>query len=245
MIRPLFLAALLCLSQTVFALSDSTATHAAVLVIPYNPSMHLSDCDPEIAMNTGVDVGEMRKSLRSEILRCLNKSFAEIHDVKMPDRSFVNDANNEMEVIYHSIFYTQKNGQTSGSLLKSGPADSAFYISKTAKKIPHDKVFMNSEIRDQLLLKDLSEKYGANYFIFLNEMDINSRPDDYITENKQSFIRDIKLHFSIYTVSGKQIGGDVAEVHISSDMNTVKMIVNPVFPVLSKYILDSFNRSIR
>jgi hypothetical protein len=210
-------------------------------MIPYNPMMHLSDSDPDIAEGSGTDVGDMRRQMREELIRTMNMSFAEIHDVKIPERSFVTESNDEMELIYHSLYYDQQ--KTFPSLYPSRFAhhDTTLYVSKTAKKPEAEKLFIHSGLRDQLLLKDLSNKYGANYFIFLNEIDIKTNYNDCINLALKLYNRDIKVHYSIYDVSGKLVYGDVAVVHFPSNNNSVKTISSQTFPQIAKQVLLAFN----
>lgn len=223
--------------------ADSVASPAAVMMIPYNPMMHLSDSDNDIADGSGMNVGEMRQALRADLIKALNKSFAEIHDVKVPARSFVTDANNDIDLIYHSLYYDQQKTFTALFPQKYHRHDTTLYVSKTAKKPEKDEVFIHSGLRDKQLLSDLSEKYGANYFIFLNEIDIKTNYNDCINLALKIYNRDIKVHYSIYDVSGKLVYGDVATVHFPSSTNTVKDISAGTFPEIAKQILNSFNQA--
>ena len=53
--------------------------------------------------------------------------------------------------------------------------------------------------------------------------------------------RDLKVHYSIFDKTGKQLYGDVAVSHFGSNTNEVKEIINENFQTISDYILKSFN----
>lgn len=224
-----------------FQLNAAENGHAAVLMIPYNPTMHLSDSDPDLSEGSGVNVGEMRRILREELLNSLNTVFKEIHDVKMPARNFVAESNSEIDLIYHSLYYDQQKTFPEIYPSRYKHFDTTLYVSKTAKKIVEDRLYIHSGIRDHHLLKDLSEKYGANYFIFLNEVDIKTDYNDHINTSLKLYRRDIKVHFSIYDVSGKPIYGDVAVVHLTTGTSNIRDISAQALPGIARYILKAFN----
>lgn len=215
--------------------------HVAVLLIPYNPTMHLSDSDPALSDGSGMTVGEMRRLLREELVKALNRTFADVHDVKMPARSFVTESNSDIDQIYHSLYYDQQKTFPEIYPSRFKHFDTTLYVSKTAKKFEEDRLYIHSGLRDHQLLKDLSEKYNTNYFIFLNEVDIKSDYNDCINTALKVYRRDIKVHFSIYDVSGKPVYGDVAVVHISTGTNNVREISAQAFPGIARSILNAFN----
>ena len=225
------------------AQDDSSQAVPKVLLIPYSPMMHLSDSDQDISEGSQEEIGEMRQQLRKNLVAAINKQFAEVVDVKMPQRNFVGKTEDDFQTIYHSLYYEQDSTFPSKFPKLYGRKDTTLYISKTAKKPVEETVFINSGLRDKLLLHDLADKYGANYFIFLNEIDIKTHFDDCINLALKIYSRDLKVHYSIYDVSGKLVYGDVAVVHFPSNSNNVAEISQKTFPSIASQILRSFTQA--
>lgn len=245
MIRAILFAALLLFTASASARSENGRKACAVLLIPYNPTMHLSDSDQDIAMASGTDIGDMRQQMREELLIALNQRFAEVHDVKMPARNFVTESNSDIDHIYHSLYYDQQKTFPAIYPSKFKHYDTTLYVSRTAKKHTEDQQYIHSGLRDHHLLKDLAEKYSTNYFIFLNEIDIKTHYDDCINLSLKIYSRDVKVHYSIYDVSGKLIYGDVAVVHFPSSTNSVREISAQTFPHIARQIFLAFDAVVR
>ena len=223
------------------AQSDTAALTASVLVIPYQPGMHLSDSDPDIAMGSQMNLQEMRDALRMGLVRELNKNFAEVYNVIGTDNDFVIEAGHDMDVLYHSLMFESDSVYPLKDPKKFAIKDTAVKKNNSSKIKPEIS-YINVAIQDQLLLPDFSEKYNADYFIFLNEIDIKTHFDDCMDLALKIYRRDLKIHYSIFDKRGKQLYGDVAIVHFASNSNDVDEIIGHNFPVLAKYILDSMKR---
>jgi len=95
---------------------------------------------------------------------------------------------------------------------------------------------------DQKLLKDLSIKSGADYFLILNELDIKTHTDDCLNLALKIYRRDIILHYSVYDSSGKQLYGDVAVSYFPSNSNDIQEVMRKNFPVIADQVIKSINR---
>ncbi|MBK9524556.1 MAG: hypothetical protein IPO39_07305 [Bacteroidetes bacterium] len=230
-------------SGNTFASSpDSTITpSASILVIPYMPAMHLSDADFDIAEESEMDQGEIRTRLRSGLVKALNKQFSEIYDIRVPEQDFVEQDMRDMDIIYHSLAFEQdtiypvKHPQKDSTLLKK----KLFRKSDNKSYKPIDKNYMNVVVRDPGLLPDMAKKYNNDYFIFLNELDIKTHFDDCINLAMKIYQREIKVHYTIFDRTGKQVYGDVAVVQFPSNENRVDELANQNFPKVADYVLES------
>jgi hypothetical protein len=229
------------------SVADSTESKEkySVLVIPYRPSMHLSDADVDISQGSEMEMPEMRAALRQGIVSMLNKKISEVNDVRGFNNDFVNSDDRDMEVLYHSLLFE---GDTVYPV--KDPKRYAEKVSLPVKK--HSKIswpkqetnYMNIEINDDMLIPDLSKKYNSDYIIFLNEIDIKTHFEDCINLAMKIYRRDIKIHYSIFDKSGKQVYGDVAVSNFGSNTNDVNVIMKENFPSISDYILKSFNKAV-
>jgi hypothetical protein len=221
--------------------STSAVERPSVLVIPYMPAMHLSDADPDIAAGSEMDMMEIRSALRRSLIKALNKNFTEVSDVRSFSNEFVKEDNRDLDILYHSLMF--------GSDTVYPVKNPSLYAvkdttqkNKTSSKQKRDTKYINVEIADQMLVQDFAKKYKADYLIFLNEIDIKTHFDDCINLAMKIYRRDVKVHYSIFDKSGKQIYGDVAISYFGSNTNDVDEIAKENFPGISNYVLQSFNR---
>jgi hypothetical protein len=235
-----FLAAFHC-----YAVRDSSTVAPSVIVIPYMPAMHLSDSDPDIATESEMEMPEMRSVFRNGIVKALNKDFAEVYDVKSFAKDYVREADRTLDAVYHSMIFETDSTYPSKYPKRFAVKDTITSKLKDANKLKADKHYINIAIADQSLLPDLSEKFHADYFIFLNEIDIKTHFDDCLNLALKIYRRDIKIHYSIFDKTGKQVYGDVAVSHFDSNANNANEIVEKNFPQISDYILESFKRSVK
>ena len=218
---------------------DSLLSRASVLVIPYMPDMHLSDADPDIAIGSEMEFPEMRSELRKGLVRALNKNFQEIYDVPGLQKDFANQSERDIEILYHSLQYENDTVYTLKESKRFALVDSLGKKLKPRK----ETTYINIGIADEMLIPDYSKKYNADYFIFLNELDIKTYYDDCLNLALKIYRRDLKVHYSIFNKSGKQIYGDVAIASFDTNTNDVKEINSKYFPVIANYILTSFSKA--
>ncbi len=231
---------------TTAASTDSSMVNerSSILVIPYMPGMHLSDADYDISNGSQMEMPKMRSTLRQGLLKTLNKQFAEVYNVRGFNNDFVNDDNRDIDVLYHSLLFEGDSVYPLKNPSRFAIKDTT-PVKKGTVKVKKESQYMNVGIYDEMLIPDLSKKYNANYIIFLNEIDIKTHFDDCLNLALKIYRRDLKIHYSIFDKSGKQIYGDVAVSHFGSNTNDVNEIINENFHVISDYILKSFDRSVK
>lgn len=220
---------------------DSVSSEGSILVIPYLPAMHLSDADFDIAEESEMDQGQVRARFRSGLVKAINKQFTDLYDIRLPEQDFVEQDMRDMDAIYHNLAFEQdviypvKYPQKDSSLIKR----KLFRKSDGKNYKPIEKNYMNVVVRDPSLLPDLSKKYNNDYFIFLNELDIKTHFEDCINLALKIYQREIKVHYTIFDKTGKQVYGDVAVVQFPSNENRVDEIAKQNFPRVADYVLGS------
>jgi hypothetical protein len=104
---------------------------------------------------------------------------------------------------------------------------------------------MNVKLSHPELLKMLSDKYGVDLFVFINQLEIKTNYNDCIDFQLKIYEREIKVHFSIFDKYGKQLAGDVAISLFPSNSNDIGEIMAGNFPSISSYIADELVKSSR
>jgi hypothetical protein len=234
--RLIFLSALFFYSSIAFA-GDTLRKN--ILVIPYQPMMHLSDADHDIAEESEMDEAKIRAALRTGIVKAINHRAEEVFNVESSGESFVGFSSGDEDLVYHSIGYSQDSTYPARFPSKYKKQDSVL-VNKTKKPVAETK-YINSVVMDQKLLRDLSTKSGADYFLILNELDIKTHTDDCLNLALKIYRRDIVLHYSVYNSAGKQVYGDVAVSYFPSNSNDVNEVMRKNFPVIADQVVKSLN----
>ena len=216
----------------------------SVLIIPYMPAMHLSDADIDLSEGSQMEMPAMRESLRKGIIKALNKNFAEVYDTRMVSNDFVRGDNKDISALYHSLMFEKDSVYTLKDPKRFAVKDT-MPKRKGASQPKPEITYINSGVRDEMLIPDYSEKYNADYLIFLNEIDIKTHAEDCINLALKIYRRDLLVHYSIFNKKGEQVYGDVAVSHFGSNSNDINEIMNESFPKISNYILESFNMVIK
>jgi len=88
------------------------------------------------------------------------------------------------------------------------------------------------------LLRMLSEKYGTDLFVFLNQFEIKTNYNDCLDLALKIYRRQFKVHYSIYDGNGKQLYGDVAVVDFPSNTNDTSEIIKENFQKIADAIVQ-------
>lgn len=245
-VRQLLLYFLICFCSGAFAQERSdSAQNQRILIIPYQPGMHLPDpADLDIAMASGVQLDEMRKIFREALLKSLQSQIVSVYDASILQSDHVGDDDNDNELIYHAEYFQQDtiwpiSKPKKDSLLKM----KTFFHPKTKKPFAIEKTYMNVGFYDQQLLGDLARKYSADKFVVLNQFEIKTNFNDCMDLARKIYDREVRVHYSVFDRNGKQVHGDVAVSHFLSNSNDIDEIIRSNYPRISSYILASLRNN--
>src|SRR5690348_5656454 len=100
------LVALLFLGYSCFAFAQDTLKQKKILIIPYNPMMHLSDADHAIAEESEKEMKEIRAMFRSGIDQHINKQLTKMYDSHDILADMRPESRKNLEMIYGSVNYS-------------------------------------------------------------------------------------------------------------------------------------------
>src|SRR5688572_5959788 len=165
--------------------SSGIVRHQKIMIIPYEPHMHLSDADMDLSRYSEKTPQEVRTKLRDGVTENLNakllgsfNTHSLLHDLRAESRQ-------ELNRIYAAIDYSY---DTSFAILHPKP-DSATQKGKWSENKARKKElekrtasgdvrYMNVKVVDPKLLDNLNSKYGADLFIFLTQIEIKTNSKD-------------------------------------------------------------------
>jgi hypothetical protein len=217
--------------------SPDTLLHSKIMVIPYNPYMHLSDADDDIAEYSEKNKAEIRAQFRQGLLQELNRQLLPTYQT-FGSRNYVGtDEQQDLETIYSMIDYRMDTVYTDLYPAKDTVKlkEKLFGTNKT-KPNKEKRKYMNVRLSRPELLAQYSKKYGTDLYIFLNQFDIKTNYNNCYDLALKIYEREIKVHYSVFDATGKQVYGDAATVYFPSNANDVDVIIAKNFPALSEYI---------
>lgn len=238
--------------------------YSKVLIIPFEPKMYISGVDKQISQRTGLSYYEIRDNMRYAIsdhmLHSVGgglKATSLIH----VDTGAVGD---DLAYIYNSIGYKykllpqediEKAAKAEEDAKMSNKIKGSFnkLIKKEVKPEEKEEAgssiqngqiktvrnnyekFMNTSIHNPNLLKVLSAKYESDLFLFINELDIEEEASGQrVGLSSLSYKRKVKVHYTIFEASGKEVHGGAAIAYLPASTNDMNKIINGSFPKLTE-----------
>lgn len=215
-------------------LKDTLLNAREVLIIPFEKNMYRSDADNDIAQASGISVYELRAMLRNELIKHLQKALAgkkSSYHLLEENPSFKRD----FEYINYSTAYKYQSLEGDKEKTNSGTQNGQIIgNSQTGNR------YMNRIVSNPNVIDVIHKKYGAEYFIFINQMDIGPAPNtdqnDIMNEN---FNREIKVHYTILDKNGKELNSGIAAANFPFKKKKANSIVNDCFPSIAQKIILS------
>lgn len=224
-----------------------------VLIVPWEPRMFNcnSDITRAIASETGQKYGPMQEAFRKAFVDQLKKSFGSGYNVI----SLIDDTakmNRDLHYVYTctTMSYTPVNFPLNATKADSARLKQQKGIQKGQVQTEEDEVdkFMNTIVLSPNLLGYLKKKYGAEYVIFINEMDMDNElgADPYNLNSTEEFKRSATAHWTIFkTTDGKRVAMGKTKSTFSSSLRTTKKISDASFPSITQAIFTKFSAGIK
>lgn len=230
--------------------SSASIRQHKILIIPYEPRMHLSDADLDISEYSEITPPEVRAMMRNGFAEALNATLKSSYQTYSLMQDLRPESRQQLQRIYGSIDYSF---DTSYAILHPRPDSAAlkgrWNENKARKKelekrtASGDVKYMNVKVFDPDLISSLCHTYNADMVVFLTQAEIKTHSRDCMDFQSQIYERDIKIHYSVFDSEGMQLYGDVASVRFPSNSNEIGTIMTKNFPVLSESIKSAVGGS--
>jgi hypothetical protein len=203
-----------------------------VLLVPFEKNMYRSDADMDIAQASGISVHELRALFRNELQKHLEKALAG----KKSSYSLLNENpsfKRDFEYINYSTAYKYESLDGEKEKEKSGTKNGQ--ITGNAQ---NGNRFMNRTFSNPISIEVIHKKYGSEYLLFINQMDIGAaagtEQNDIMNE---TFNREIKVHYTIVDKNGKEIDAGIASATFPYKKKKAGAIINDTFPAIAQKII--------
>ena len=220
--------------------SDATGK---IMIVPFEPKLYMSDIDQKINQQTKWNFETIRENFRHQLDAQLKLKLQSI----LPVISFYSDSakmSKDLEFTYNSTtlsydLVSKPTEATAATKKQSGIKNGQVQV-----EMNNDKKFMNTKITNNEMLPYLSKKYTADYFVFINELDIKNDMTTY-DMTQDIYQREITVHYSIIDKTGKTIAAGVATSNFSSKENAPKKIIAQNFSSIAKDISVKFSALVK
>ena len=221
--------------------SSADTAYKKILLIPYNPIMHLSDADVDIMEYNQQKEDVIRAAFRKAMLQSVAAKLEGLAETMQLRPDISKEIQQDLEMIYGSVNYKMDTIFPVAHPVKDTLAKKTFFSKNHAPKVKEirDLKYMNIALSHPELLKKLGDKYETDLFVFLNQFEIKTNYSDCLDLALKIYKRQLKLHYSVFDITGKQLYGDVAIVDFPSNTNDMTEIMRGNFPKIAEYVRQS------
>lgn len=209
------------------------------MIVPFEPKLYMSEIDQKINQQTNWNFEQIRENFRHQLDTQLKIKLGKL----APVISFYSDSakmSRDLAFIYRSS--TLSYDLIDNTSVSTTPAKKQKGIKngQLVVEMNNDKKFMNKKLNDAELITYLNKKYKADYFLFINELDIKTDVNSYDIAT-DSYQREVIVHYSIIDKFSKTIMAGIATSTFTSKENNPKKIIALSFSPIATFIAGKFS----
>ena len=216
----------------------------SVLIIPFEPRLYISDIDNQIVVKNEMNYQDIKAKFRAaldqNLFITLKPYFSPLSFYTLQEE----EARMELSYIYNSIGYKyevlpmEEEEETKGNKL----------LNKFKKKEKNDEytqaginngqiVSMKTVISNDELLATLNKKYQAEYYIFINELDIKRGMESQYVNSSKVEDRTIKVHYTIFN-NKEEVSSGAIITTFDGNENDINKIIKSQFGIIAEKIVN-------
>jgi len=228
----------------------------AVLVIPFESKMYLSDIDRDLAQKNEMNFQDIKSKFRAaldrEIFIALKEYYKPLSFYSFPPQ----ESRAELGYIYNSIGYKYEvmpeevvvKKESAGKKLlgkfKKNPKkakyiDAGIQGGQVVSQVDNREKYMKTTLTNEKLLQNLNTKFKASHYVFINQLDIKRSADMRYVASEEGYKREIKVHYTIFNDTGKEVSSGAIKSRFSSTQNDIDKIIKVQFPMIAKRIVQN------
>ncbi len=218
---------------------SSSDPSGKIMIIPFEPKLYMSEVDQKINLQTKWNFEQIRENFRHQLDAQLKMKFSKL----APIVSFYSDSakmSKDLAFIYTSTTLSYELIDKTNVATQAPVKQKGIKNGQLAIEMSNDKKFMNKKLNDTELLIYLHKKYKADYFLFINELDIKTDANSYDIAT-DSYQREVTVHYSIIDQFSKTIVAGIATSTFTSKENNPKKIVALSFSPIATFIAGKFS----
>jgi hypothetical protein len=211
-----------------------------ILIIPFENKMYMSEIDYYINKETNLTQKQIRYEFRDGLNEQLFHAFKKRKFQPIDLMSDTVKYSKELKYIYNNITYDyvpipdQNNYKPPVKPKKEKGIQQGQIVADS----DDENKFMNTRVLNPSLVPYLYQKFKADYYLFINELDLKAsvvNPTDFIPETAK---RKIVVHYTCFSVDAKEINSGIAEIEAETKVNVPGKIIKNYFSVIAETIAD-------
>lgn len=236
-------------NKTISTKSNERETYAAhkALLVPFEPKLYMSEIDRNIHAETKLSPKEIKHKFRDGLNEQIYKAFkaAKYNVVDLMEDTVRYKKDVEGVYQYLSYEYLKVPDQNNFKAPEKEKQGKKVEKGQLIVETDGEKRFMNSRITNPKFASTLHNKYKADVFVLINQLDIHAsgykEPGDPGEGNPN---RKITVHYSVYTADGKVINSGIAEEEFDPALNNPKKIIEKHFSKIATMIVQRVNKGL-
>lgn len=227
-----------------------------VLIIPFEPKLYISDIDNQLAKHNEMNYQDIKAKFRAaldqNIFISLKEYYSPMSFYMIPEQ----DAIKELSYIYNSIGYKYEvmpqeevvEKETAGKKLMSKfkkktkeeeYVEAGIYNGQVVSQVDDREKYMQTKISNDNLINTLNKQYQAEYYVFVNELDIKKALNEQSNGGLQgNYQREIKVHYTIFNSQETIVASGAIKALFDSSENDIEKIIKTQFALISNKIAE-------
>jgi len=238
------------------AVTAENSGKSKVLIIPFEPKLYISDIDNQLAkeneMNFRDIKAKFRAALDQNIFLSLKQYYSPLSFYMIPQE----DAIKELSYIYNSIGYKYEvmpqeevvEKETAGKKLmgkfkkkqkEEEYVEAGIQNGQVVSQVDNREKYMQTKISNDNLINTLNQQYQAEYYVFVNELDIKKALNEQNNGGLQgNYQREIKVHYTIFDNKETVVSSGAIKALFDSRENDIEKIIKTQFALISNKIAE-------
>lgn len=231
---------------------NNSAEKNSVLIVPFEPRLYISDIDNNLAKNNEMTYQDIKAKFRAgldqNIFIALKPYYKALSFYTVDEQ----EARTELSYIYNSIGYKYEvlpevQPETKGKKLlnkfnknekEKEYQKAGIQNGEIVSEVDNREKYMKTVISNTELITTLNKKYQAEYYIFINELDIKRGSEGQYLGGDKNSDREIKVHYTIFDKTEKEVASGAIKTTLSSSEDDINKIIKSKFPLIAEQIVQ-------
>jgi hypothetical protein len=248
---------LLIVSTSLFSQQNKdTAKHALVkhkiLLVPFKTTMLMNEIGKAVNTKTHLSNSKITEAFRYNLDLALYTTFklnySTVSLIQVPKKG-----DTTLAYTYTSIGYKydlvpgpDTTGESHAEFDPKLQKEHFMHNGQLQVPMDYSKRFMNVNIANPQLLPYLNKKYGADIFVFINEVDIKNVSNNTTEDLTQSnFRREITVQYSIVTTQKHYLAKGILTTYFPYSENDPKVIGEQYFTIIAHAMMRELQKGLQ
>lgn len=238
----LFFILLILPGKFLFSQTSDTLKYRRILLISFNPDYYLSDAEQDLMRQNKRNPDDyrtyLRRSLDNKIAGQLERSIACYSLLADTSQKAIEtgwDFYNHSALKYTKPYGAKTNAEPVRT--KKAKNSESNLHSAGAYDLQHaDIQVMDNSVSDSTWLRKFAGQYDTDIILSINQFEIKTNYNSCMDISKGIYRREVQVHYTLMTVEGKRLTGNIAIAAFASNENRVEDISEKAFPLVANDI---------